>query len=344
MNSKSFLLLLLALSGCFLYMYQPLGRFLPSLFDISMVILAACLIAYIAYSQKSPLKGYWIRPSILFLIGYLAVNLQYIADFRLGLKTTDSRMILHEDVLNHCLLLGVIGLIAFVSGYISKPIKIQNVSLSPMPKQTSEFRIVFLSVLNVLVFVAFLLTIDFVSFVTGADYGNSDRVNSQFEGLLYVTNALIVCSVCMKSSENITFGKYIRSFPTSSLIVIALYMIMRLMSGDRGPFIYTALLLFFGYAYCTRKKIKFTHVLVYVFSGMLLMSLVGIARSLEINRTFGERIGEAFDIFTTSGRFGDKGDRSIFPYTEEMGFSFVVNQTDVYAVEEKGEPLNYGTY
>ena len=344
MRIKTFILFILALLGCIAYISMPLGPFDSRLFDAGIIVAIISVVIFFNYSQHSPLKGYWIRPSILFLIGFFAVNFQYLADYRFGLKSDGSRMILIGEILNHCMLLGVVGILSFVAGYVFKPIR-ENIPLNDtITYGKVNIPTSFLVVLNVVVFVAFLLTIDIVSFVSGADYGNAERVNSHFEGLLYVSNALIVCNVCIKSAGQTTFKQYIKSFPTISLIVILLYMVMRLLSGDRGPFIYTMLLLVFGYAYSTRNKIKLRRVLIYLFSAAILISVVGIARSLELSQRFHQRMGSAFEMFTEEGRFGERGERTVSPLTEEMGFSFLVNQTDVNAIERKGEKLNYGLY
>lgn len=345
MKSKSSIfLIILALACCGLYSSLSIGAFNASLFDASMILVLISLVIYYKFSQNSPLSGFWIRPSLLFLIGYLAVNFQYLADFRVGFKTLSSRMIIHPEVLNHCLVLGVVGILAFVAGYVRNPINGFGKSFDIERSTPVQIPTTILTIFNVVIFLAFLATIDIVSFVTGADYGNQERTNSQFEGLLYVSNALIVLSACLKSSQESSLRQYLKAFPVVSLGIIVVYMIMRLLSGDRGPFIYTALLLFFGYAYTTRIKISLSKVLVYVVSGMLLISLVGIARSMDTSAGFGERLSAAFDVFSSEGRFAGSEDRSISPLTEEMGFSFFVNQTDVNAIEVKKEPLNYGLY
>lgn len=50
------------------------------------------------------------------------------------------------------------------------------------------------------------------------------------------------------------FFLYLKSIPMLLLLVIGFYMGLRMMSGDRGPVIYTGLMLFYSYVITTQKK------------------------------------------------------------------------------------------
>lgn len=343
MKNKSNILIIIAILSSIFYEFNPIGNFSNFIFDIGLVAIVSSLMIFFFYSQSSLLKGYWIRPSLFFLVGYLAVNFQYLLDFRIGFKSVSSTMILHPEILNHCMILGVVGILAFVAGYIYKPITLDNTVSCEYTKR-QNLPTTFITILNVLLFGAFLATIDIASFINGTDFGNSERTHSMFEGLFFISIVLTVLSVCIRNTEDCTLRKYIKTFPKISLIVIAAYMGLRLLSGDRGPFIYTAILLFLGYGYTTRKKIRLGIVAIYMIGAMLLISLIGIARIMEKNIGFVDRMDNAFTIFNAGGRFADRGESSISPLTEELGFSFIVNQTDVYAIEEKGISYNYGIF
>ncbi|MBO4334151.1 MAG: oligosaccharide repeat unit polymerase [Paludibacteraceae bacterium] len=344
MKDRVIFLLFVAIIASVYYCQLPVCAFNSSLFDIGMLMIIISMVVFVRYSESSPLKGFWIRPSFLFIIGYLAVNFQYLLDFRLGLKTVSSRMILYPDILNHCMVLGVVGLLSFVAGYINIPVEENSLHSTHSSVKQVELPTSILVVLNFFLFVAFIATIDIVPFLSGVSYSSSEQGNAQIEGLLYVSNALIVVQACIQVPDNCTVKKYVSVFPKLSLCIVSLYMLMRLLSGDRGPFIYTALLLFFGYAYSSRRRVKLRSVIFLAIGGMLFISLVGIARSLDKGVGFGDRMSEAFEMFNSGGRFSDREERSVFSLTEELGFSFFVNQTDVHAVEVNGEPFNYGLY
>ena len=335
-----FCALLLAVILSFVYQWVPNGAFDGYLFDICLALSVVMVLWFLKMSQTDGLNGFWLKPSYLFVIGFLAVNIQFLLDYRLGLKTSQSQYILYPAVFNHCMLLATMGLAAFTAGYVAySPTKTTKKPKSGKPSGDDTALYVFVQVVTFFLFVS---SINLVTFLSGADYGTADHsMTYYFENLLYACNAIVIINA-IKGAEIKNFKQYLKRIPFVSLTIIILYMLMRLLSGDRGPFIYTALLLIFGYLYATRYKIRMTVLVVAGFVGVLFISLVGIARSLDTNFSFSTRMGQAYDSYSTGGRF--EGSKSVMPATEELGFSFTVNQVAVNAVEEKGEKLHYGAY
>ena len=337
------IMLLVAILLTVVYKLTTVGPFQAATFDIMMVLLVIAVAVFMRNSQHSSLKGYWLKPSNLFIIAYLAVNFQFLADYRVGFKNEMSRHILFPECLNLCLILGMVGLFAFVAGYswvsrdpfYGKQQKAKSLSLERL-----RFPLV---ALQLLMFIGFILTIDVVSYINGMDYGNENKTNSTFEGTLYVANALIVLYVANRDRDFRSLKDYLHSFPWLSLVVIGIYMVLRLLSGDRGPFVYTAILLFYGYAYASRKKYKLITVATVVIVAAVAMSIVGIARTLDRGEGFFSRVLDAREMFREGGRFAND-ESSIMPATEELGFSFIVNQVDVEQVENRGVAYNHGAY
>lgn len=333
--------LMIAVAFVFVYYALTVGPFSNLLFDISSVFVVVLVLLFLNQSQKGEMKGFWIKPSYFFILGFWAVNLQFLTDVRLGLKGADSERIIYPTILNHCLALAVVGLAAFVAGYISvKGIihKREDSLHSKMPGKAA-----LLSVIQLIVFALFVYNIDLVSFLSGADYGIAEHnLANYFESLLYVCNAAIVV-YAVKNNNISNLRSYFKAIPALSLMVIILYILMRLMSGDRGPFIYTTLLLIFGYLYAVKRKVKLVYIFSFALAAMLFVSVIGIARSLDRSDTFLSRMIYGYDTYRTEGRFGSDS-RTVFGLTEELGFSFVVNQVDVNAVVCEDAKYHYGTY
>lgn len=344
-------LLVLVVILTILYMGLSRGDFSPFLFDLGMGTVLLALAVFFVHSQRSSLRGVWLKPSNFFVLAFLAVNFQYMADVRLGLKSMEYRWILYPDLLNHCLALGVIGFLAFVAGYIWKPIpdlvanRVEG-QQSEAPVSPATFRLV--TILQVLLFFVFILTIDVGSFLSGAVFSSEEGASflaANSESLLYVTNALVIMFVAMSSAKDGSFKAFFSNFPKVSLAIIGLYMVLRLFSGDRGPVIYTAFLLLYGFLFSTRKKIRLWVVLVLMLAAMLLMSLVGMVRNMDISQSFGQRMSSAFSTFSEGGRFdNDEDERTVFRFTEELGFSCVVNQIDVEAIKSETAKLDHGKH
>lgn len=312
------------------------------LFDFGSIIVVIGVLIFIYYSQQSSLKDYWFKPSNLFLIAYLVVNFQFLLDYRLGLKNNFSFYIIFPNVLNHCFILAIIGLLAFVGGYICSFNGEYVEPIREKPKYSAWTIPVVL--IHLAVFAIFLYTIDIGAFLTGTDYGSETSIYSHLEKLLTSINAVLVTLVVTRYEGDGSIRSYISSFPIVSLVTIGLYMLLRLFSGDRGPFIYTAILLFYGYLYVSRKKIKLVTTVIILGIGMFVMSIVGIARSLDKTNDFISRMTSAAEDFSVEGRFSSLESQTVLPLTEELGLSFLVNQTDVQAIEVEGEKFHPGSY
>lgn len=335
------LLLSIALAFSFLYYVISLGRLDNTLFEFGIIVIILSLIKFYRSTLNTELNGQWLRPSILFVIAFLAVNFQYITDYYLGIKTDASSMLYHTQTFNQCYILGLVGLVAFVLGYSWKNMPFYRPDFGEWQYPQTKFLIV----LQVIMFALFIATINVTEFLTGSYYGNAEeRSNPLMEGLFYVANALIVIATIRNTPHISCLKEYIKSFPLISLIIIAIYMVLRMLSGDRGPFLYTGLLLMFGYLYATRKKYSLGKVVGFALCGAIFISVVGIARQLDLNASFSERLSQGLEVFSSEGRFGGKGERTCVPFTDELGFSFVCNQVAVDAVEVKGAKAYHPMY
>lgn len=336
-------LLLGILLSC-VYFLIPVGPFSKVLFDAGLIIIVLCVWLFFWHSQHTPLRGYWLKPSNFFIMAFIAVNFQYLLDYRLGFKDDSSMHILYPQILNQCLVLGVVGLLAFTAGYVrwraDREPRVADSGLERAKNLISTLRTPII-VLHLLTFIAFVWTIDLDAFLSGESYSESTATYSHIEKLLGAMNVLVVLCSVVKTKSGESLKAYLSSFHWISLSIFGIYMVLRLISGDRGPFVYTSLLLFYGYAFNHRKKYRLLITLLVVVAAAFAMSVVGIARSLDLNQDFFSRVDRASSVFAASGRFAD---RSVSPLTEELGFSFVVNQTDVYAIEVEEEKLHPGSY
>ena len=337
-KTLSIVLVIIAIAYSIFFASLPLREFSKNIYDIGCFFVIVSTLALVVHSQKSSLRGKWLKPSNIFFLAYLCVNFQFITDYRLGLKNNMSLYILFPNVLNHCFILGVVGLLSFVAGYLFLEDKERN------SKQDFKVPINFIrisTILQVIVFVVFILTIDIQSFLTGEDYGNDAKPYSHVEKLLTAINAVVVVFVSMYDEHYDSVKSYVNAYPLVSRIVFVLYVLLRLFSGDRGPVMYTAFLLFYGFSFATRKKLNVWLMAAIFAVGVTIITLGGIARHLDSSLGYFERMSEAQDIFSAHGRFSES---SVSPLTEELGFSVVVNETDIHAIYVDGASFHPWTY
>lgn len=342
MGAGKSVIFVLLIALLMIYNMISISPFNSLLFDVGFFFMVVGFFIFIKYSKKNNLLDCWLRPSYLFLIGYFAVNLQYLLDYRLGLKDDGSTLITQPQTLNYCLVLGVAGFLAFVLGYIWKRTSVVHrsvVNASLYNLEIPPFFILF----HFAMFCLFLLTINVSEFLMGSAFIDEEN-QSPFEGLFFLATMLLVLFTSKKGVSGDSLMSYLRLFPKISLFLIGFYMMLRMFSGDRGPMIYTGLLMMYGYIAATKKRWKLSLVLPLLIVASLFVSLIGMARVGDLHESFFDRIVNSYTSYTTAGRFGESGEKSVFSATEELGFSFMVNQTDVKAIEQDGLSFHYGMY
>lgn len=333
-----------------LYLLVPVGSFSHVLFDVSLAVVVLAVAFFFRYSQKGLLKSQWAKPSNFLLISYLVVNMQCLLDYRLGLKNIYSDLIKYPFIFNQCVILVVVGLLAFVLGYCKSTYSInrQKVNVTLRNFSVGKKSLFFISTLQFLFFGLFLANVNVVDFFIGKAHVGGTRettLANYFEALLYVSNVVLVVVVIFGKKEIGSIRQYLTAFPFFSFYLMLIYMLLRMVSGDRGPFIQTTLLLFYGYLYIVRKRIKLIYIVGILFAGAVYINLIGIARSMDAeSQSFSERISTAADSFSQDGRFANKEGSTVFSSTEELAGSFLVNQIAVNDIVNRQGSYQYGAY
>ncbi len=306
------------------------------------VFFVVSLYAYQFYMQQhSVFKSLWCRPSNIFLLAFFAVSFQYIFDLILGLKRYSDFYMPHT--VNTVAAMCTIGLAAFVMGY--------NSTNSGNTKQSDfhhiHIRIGLLVALQLLFFVAWIATVDILSLMIGENYFEdaTGTAESNYEMLFYDTTLAILTGIVLnlREKEKVSFMDFLKSNSIFSWVVIGLYSGIRLVSGDRGPFMYTLLAVFFAYLMLSKAKVRVLQLLVLGIVATFVINVVGMARSASLDKSFTERVTESITDFThnSDARFSE---RTILPLTEELAMSSRCNQIAVDFINYKNEPYHNGMY
>jgi len=182
--------------------------------------------------------------------------------------------------------------------------------------------------------------------LSGADFG-SDFVKGSsnagyYEYLLQSVNvAILIYSIKSHPRVN-SLREFIGIIPPVSAVLIGVYILLRIPSGDRGPFIVTLFALFYSYMYSTKKAVRLWLLLIALLVGAYTVSLIGMARQYDLKISFKDRMSDASNTFSTGGRFA--ASRSVFAPTQELAFSFTAYQCMVSGIEDKGDDYRYGKY
>lgn len=341
--SKIFLIISISILLVLFYSTTP-GPYNKGIVSFSLFSLAIGILLFIYHQQRTPFKGIWIKPSNFMVLGLTLVCFQYIIDVFIGFRSPNSTVLLYPHVLNKCAIICSIGILSYIWGYISNNThKHDKANNKRNLKKYSLFLFVFLQFISLSLW---LYNIDLVSFITGAAYAESNEFHAfnYFELLFNVSTLALLIQIVINYNDNkhLSIWNFIKMIPIISWILITVYLAIRLVSGDRGPVIYTMLAIFYAYIIISRYKIKLVYLIGILFIGATFVSILGIFRKGDSELSIGSKLEESIMTYGEGGRFG-REERTIIPATEELANSYKCIEVAINEVE-KGAPFHYGFY
>lgn len=303
---------------------------------ICLITILLSLIVYFYGQQKSEFKGHWAKPGNVLLIGLLIVNYQLIIDLVLGLRSFYDFS--EPSVTNRTCYISTLGVLATIVGLLCP----ERESKQPTNQfNNRQINMTFLVFMQVALFVIWIITVDIRELLSGEQYGVVER--AYWEQFYNYSITVVLACVCLNSRDGSVknIHQFLKKNKMISWICIGLYMLFRLVSGDRGPFLYTGMLIFYSYIYCTKLRIKLLPIILILIFGAISMTIIGIARIDANSGSFSQRVAQSSSELDFSERYNT---RTVFSPTVELARSYRCNQYAVSDIEESGEPIHYGTY
>lgn len=323
---------ILLLSIVCLYFFVPNG-YNSSLFLYNFIIAGIVLYfqSRFSYFLSNEQKiDYWLRPSFIFIVGYLIVGYQLFFDVYIGFLSKDADLLITPKMLNKGVCFSSIGLLAFSMGYLA----VQNV---PRNISSNKTKYPFLLILNIVLFLFFLTAVD-SEMLSGETYaGSAEDETIASEYLLNLIQFSIIAQHSINIDDKISFPRWILKMPHLFVITLAIYLGIRIMSGDRGPVIYSLLALILGYTYSTRVFLKKKFIILLGIAGMLTMTLVGLSRAL-VSTSLSEKLSFGMEAYKTVGNI------SISPLTMELAGSVRCNQLALKDINLDNSDYHYGEF
>ncbi len=292
----------------------------------------------------------WIKPSNIFLLSFVIVNFQVIISTWLEYETIGTYLETskYSGYISKVFYLGLVGLIFYMFGYSYLHLKKSYKSIWQNRTYT-HLNIHVWALLSLVAFVLFVVNIDLVSFLTGMDYegsGASDRETTSYaiwETLFDTFVTLTVATktvMCLNDDNKKSLFRFLLSFPFYFLISVVLYIALRLVSGDRGPVMYTSLLFFYSYLLVSKKRIRLGIVMLSVLIGAFGMTLLNSVRGYRNpNENFIDKVSRSF-----SDMEDESNVKSISPFSYELSKSVNCNFIAVHDIDENITEYKYGLY
>lgn len=300
------------------------------------------------YRIDSLLFTSWVKPSNIFILSFFIVNFQVIISTWLEYETIGTYLETskYSGYISKVLYLGLVGMIFYLIGYsyLNQPYKSIRQNSKIVHRNIHVW-----ALLSLVAFVLFVINIDLVSFLTGMNYegsGASDRETTPFAIWEILFDTFVTLTVASETESILNKGKrislyrYLLSFPSYFLVSVLLYIILRLVSGDRGPVMYTTLLFFYSYLLVSKKTIRLGIVMLLVLIGAFGMTLLNSVRSYRNpDENFIEKVSRGFSNLEDESEV-----KSISPFSYELSKSVNCNFIAVHDIDENVTEYKYGLY
>ena len=285
----------------------------------------------------------WANPIYVLLFSLVVVNYQTLANVSLGLGSLGDYMYGaggYEYLINPCLAITVASMSCFMLAVINYRDK------HYWNKDNYQYSEKIVNTLLLIAFAYFILTINIRDFLSGAVYhgsGASDAGVASYgyaerflDSMIFI--ALAVYSHNIKIGETVnTLKGYLKKIPKVFFIVVGLYMILRLFSGDRGPVIYILFAILYSCMYCTRLKIKLITFLAVGIFGVVVMATLSYARAQSSDISFSEKMKIGNELLTATGV------PNISPFTQELANSNICTLIMIDDINKGVTSYKYGS-
>ena len=287
--------------------------------------------------NKKELRKQTFKFSTLFVIGFCIVHFQYHVDYLLDNVDENNLYIwINKNVVVKSLVISTAGLISFFIGYlILKKSKIIN---SKKQQANSTKLLVGIAAVMLVLFVVTVNPLYLAGF-----YGEEEMGDTATYAILLFN--LLAFSAIIQNCRNMIFLKqipisikeYVKKQSYLLTTIIGIYLLLVLISGDRGPIITFSVCYFSGYYIVTKKKLSVKRGLVFIISGAVFMTLLGEIRRADKDIDFATRLQEAINEEKTGNQ------ESFLPQTQELAGSIRTLHTAVDYIPEKHDFL-YGRF
>ena len=303
-----------------LFFYTP--RELEEKFVLSILVSVgiSLFIFFFIKDIGKKLKKQYFRISIFFILGFLIVHFQIYIDYLLGnTKFFNFNYFINTQIAPKALIVSALAINIFFIGYILR-IFFQYIRTEP-----TKIKIYNFNSTKKLEWFIFLLFLGFLGFANFNYFkGNYGRVelgaiatHIQTFFLYSVSAYIILVSYKIKRDNlHLSLIKFLFSFSIPIFILLGIYMVFVLVSGDRGPLIQISLLFFAGFVYTQNKKINPIVYMMSIGLATVLITILGIIRSMKPGASFVERSNQAAELNTTL-----TAQRSFSPSTFELAIS-----------------------
>jgi oligosaccharide repeat unit polymerase len=290
---------------------------------MSVVLIIVVFSTFLFFTKKEKileLNGQFLKHSNLFVFGFLVVHFQLYTDFVLGNITKDDTFIwVNQSIVLKSMILSAIGLLSFFLGFSFNKFNYSHVIREFRVGKEKYISVKFLTYLSTIVLTVYFYTVNPL-YLLGF-YGSENMgVTATYMSLLF---NLLIFAVIIQTSRNLrnqnkiptNFKQYIKLMNYHLLILLVLYLISVILSGDRGPLMTYGLCFISGYFFVKKIKLSYKKGILFIFTGAIMMFILGMARNLNKDLSFTDKIQLSLTENANDSRI------SFLPVTNELAGS-----------------------
>ena len=314
--------------------------------NLLLFILQLVFFYYTKNKLEPELSTFLLAPSNILLLGLIIVHLQRFIDVEFGFSSLGEvvKFSYFKEYYN-VYYLGIISLQFYLLGLINYGIFKFKVCRIPKFEISFILEKVFLA-LFIVFFFLFILNIDLEKFLSGAIYQGSGAYDNKIDSsttyeTLFSYLLIINLAIFVKKTEGkmMSIIDFLKTIPIIFIVLCVIYLLLRMLSGDRGPLFYNLLAFFYAIVFVTKVRIKFIFVIFLIFSSAFFISLLNTVRnSVDKNRTFTERLINSYE------KENKATEKSVLPVTKELSRSVYCPFVITSGINNKKFEYGYGKY
>lgn len=300
--------------------------------SMSLYFTLAGLIIHFTLVPQSIAKNTFFKPSVFALLGLVIVQAQIYLDLVLNIASQFNYYIwINPAIVNYSAYISSIAVNCFLLGNSINFREIQKVKIR---KEIIG--------VNFLIPLSFIVLAAYFSFLNKAYlFGGYGTVNIGVEATyLALIFQILIYAYLIQNTINIyfqggvkTLREYVIKMKVSFLMLIIIYLISVILSGDRGPIFLYSLPYLTGYIFLTKFKINFIKASLGLLFATFFFNFLGNIRSLDNSTSFQARAVESIVA-------ADDKTETILGGTYELASSIRTLHYAVDYVNQTGETMN----
>lgn len=338
---KLIYIFLLIILGVF-YGVSSQGNMDKTTMTILLCTVVFSIVLFFCRKEKNKrLKGQFLKHSTIAIISIFIVHFQLYIDYVIGNYTASSINVwINPGIIVTAMTISSIGVICFLLGYLIKRDSNTNSNkITPVERPVSSNILVFFAGISL---IGYFATVN-VLYLTGF-YG-VEKMGVEATYIILFFKVIIFAAIIQNCRNMIVSGNipgnfktYIKSQGTILSVIILIYLLSVMLSGDRGPIMTFSIFYIGGYYFVTKQKLSAKYGLLLILGGAVFISILGNIRSLDRKMSFQERLVNT--IYSEESRFREQ---SFLPQTQELALSVKALHTTIDYIPEKHDYM-YGRF